>query len=471
MGDSLELSRSVLEALNARYDLRGTSLLPNLQSLTCLGQQLQYGHTLLGPRLRSLLIPDAPYCGPDDLQTFLQLARSNPPTRLDLLELSSLRASGADEKIDQLFSELVINIQQKGEGLRRVCTRFLSWLSLEALNLVLTNERTRDVQVGVEQFDLNRVLPPGTSGSRKNLHTVMIYAAKGVTSDSLFDQFFFQKLLRRLDARDLVCFTFLCGPKYLSVPDARTIFTSFHYEKAFSDDNTNQSSPVIRISPTESSNGITIDLTHYICTFANSFYLTCQPISSTDSTPRFAYLDKLDINVLVDLTDSDIGSLSSSMPRLTQFNVETSRAGRTGRSRTTLVGIWLLAKNCPAIEYIGIWFNAVLDWGQFSAITQLDEDSVSDGEGRRAALQKAMNLNLLFVAVGDSSVEDTDVAAEFFHVVCPRLEHFRVIGEEDWQGWEAVQLLVIGDSEDESSSFVSESSDYGYSDSSDDEWD
>jgi hypothetical protein len=449
----MELSSNVLEALNAHYDLKGAPLLPNLQSLTCLAQQLRYGHTLLGPQLQSLSLHNTLYDNLSyDLRAFLQLARFNPPKRLNFLELYGVGNQKGEEEVGDLFSQFVINIQQQGDGLHRVCTYFLSRFSLEALNLVLANERARELHVGVEQFDLDRVLPPGTSGTRKDLHTVMIRAEKGVIGDSLLRQSFFHEFFRRLNARNLVRFAFLGGPRYLSVHDAKAIFTFLHYEKAFTEANANESSPGIRISSAEPLDDITIDSTDYICTFANSFYLACQPMSSTDFTPRFAYLQGLELNILVDFTDSDIGSLSSSMPRLTQFNVETSRAGRTGRSRTTLISIWLLAKNCQAIESVGIWFNAVLDWERFAIITRLN---VNDEDEEREALRKATNSNLSSLTIGGSNIEDTDVAIEFFQNVCPCLECLDEIGEEDWGKWEIVRVYSTRESDELSSSFVS----------------
>lgn len=433
-GDQLKLARNVYEALLDRYASKGTPLLPDLRSLTCTGRQLRYSCSLLGPHLHTLCLPQssfyngAPY--EKELQAFLQIVRSNPPP-LKSVQLDYV----ATAQIGQLFADLVIELHRRGEGLNRVRAHPAHGLPLQALKVLLSEKRVQEIKVKVGQFDLDQVLDASPLRPRKDLRILHIYSikpVKGVANKMHMELSFFQEFFRRLHAPNLASFSFTGGPFHPSADDVRAMFTSLKQTNAFATASPDIFSPTISTSPVIRSdyNGVAIELSHHICTFANSFHLLCEPISSTDSTTRFAHLQILDLHrVLVDLTDDEIGTLSSSLPRLTSFQVETSSEGRTGQSRTTLIGIWLIVKNCRSIRSVGIWLNAVLNWAHFAIVTGLVVPN--DAAGRKILLSDARNMNLKDLMVGNSDIEDSDTVINFLAAACPHVVNLNFHNSRD----------------------------------------
>lgn len=401
------------------------SLLPNLQSLTCTGRQLRYATLLLGPHLHTLSIPQSLFYNgrsyDQDIQAFLEAVTPASLSALKTLNLEYL----ASPHLAKVFAKFVIGCHKQGHGLEVVRAHPEHGLSLEAMRVLLTEKGVREVDVKVQQFDLDEVFDEDAPQPRKDLRKLKIHSlrpAKDIGNGMRLETCFFKELLQRLRAPRLANFAFSGGPFHLSASDVRDLFLLLQQGNAYAVESPDISRPAISISPVEKSGygTVTIQPARHVCTFSNAFYLLCEPISPTDPTSRFSHLRVLNLQrVLVDLTDDDLGILSRSLPRLSIFTVASTSEGRPGQSRTTLVGLWLVAKNCALIESVSIWLNAVFDWGHFAATTGIIVPG--DSAGLQSLLNEARNMNLTSLTVGDSDIGDSSTVINFIGRVYPRI--------------------------------------------------
>jgi hypothetical protein len=187
----------------------------------------------------------------------------------------------------------------------------------------------------------------------------------------------------------------------------------------------------------------------YVCTFSNSLHLLCKPSAIDPTRSRFAELQTLNFQKIhVDLTDEELGTLGRALPRLTTLMFSSDGHGR-GKSRTTLVGLWLLARHCKHVETFSLFIDASFDWRVFTALAgnRALEGPKGGNKGPIVDWAQIQNPNLFALYVGDSTIQEEDFVSDFLSAVFPCIVNLCYTQSremsEDMEKWRAVRHQLM----------------------------
>lgn len=295
----------------------------------------------------------------------------------------------------------------------------------DVMKLILHCQALEELTLMVASFDMGDLFE--TNMLRPNLRKFHIESevrADGTGIGGELEDSFYSELIRRLQAPNLVDFRFKGGSRHPLASDIKRFLETLSESGCLAREDQASTVPSIKLIPPQRRGSPEFPPDPlpdaYICTFSNAFHVLHQYSPTEFTHPRFSKLQALDLyEAFVDLSDKELGILGASLPHLKSLSFSTRAYGRP-KSRMTLIGFWLLGKCCRNLENISLLIHAAIDWECFGALTGFvgDCDSV---DARLEHYARARNANVHALYVGDSTVHDEELAAEFLRVVFPNI--------------------------------------------------
>jgi hypothetical protein len=409
----LGLDNGILQALRSRYSDRGIHIFPRLRVLSCRGcEQLQCVNFLLHPELRTLRITFwretcafcVPASGGDEPQLpvlnclkHIHFSAPNAPLVL-YAPISKFLFAHATNKLKSVH---VDGIPIPSEVVKTI----LECEALEEITLKVTSPDMEDL------FEIDMTRP-----NLKKFHMELEPPVGWVEISRRLKDSFYTELITKLRAPNLVAFQFSGGSQFPYASDIKCLLEMILGREHSSDEN--QARTIRLIPQLPGYMELAADPQPRICTFANALHALTLPLPSDRARSSPSGLEVLDLDeVFVDLSDKEFGILTASLPHLKSL-IFSARAYGQGKSRTTLIGLWLLAKHCKSLENLGLLIDATIDWEAFRTLTGFDGDHDSV-EARVEHYTLARNVNVHNIYLGESTVGEESIAKEFLGMVFP----------------------------------------------------
>ncbi|KAF7759676.1 hypothetical protein Agabi119p4_11371 [Agaricus bisporus var. burnettii] len=394
-----------VQALRNRFNSRGTHIFPSLRALSCWDcKELE---CLLSQELNSLRIMffwDSP--------ALCTASKKQLPV---LKFLKNIHFAAQDAYVELNAPVSIFLLAHATPYLKSVCVTGIS-IPSEVAKAILQCKSLEEIALKVRSFDIEDFLD--TDMPRDSLRKFHIDLNFRMEVDGKLEDSFYTELIRKLRAPNLVDFQFSGGPRFPHAFDIKNLLETILGHERFSDENQTRS---IKLTPpprriiTE----LPLDTQPYICTFTNALHVLTLPVVSDLTRPCASELQVLDLNeAYLDLSDKELGILGASLPHLKSLIFSARPYER--KSRTTLTGLWLLAKHCKSLEDLGLLIDATIDWDALRTLTGFDGDHDSiEARVEHYALAKNSNVHNLYF--GGSTVGDEGLAAEFFRTVFPKI--------------------------------------------------
>lgn len=439
--DKFRLEDDIHQALRTRYSRPEAPILPHLRTLSCNGcKQLRYANLLLPRHLHASLASLSVH-GACSSCTLAFIEDAKHLSSVVSLRHIHLGTHYIPQDLYLSFSDFLMACSSS-----RLKSLHVSGvpMTLDAMRLALQWPALEEFTARVSSFDIKKALDQEPRPLLRKFQVESEVFAEGSEAGGRSENDFYSELVERLRAPGLVDFKFEGGEPPLA-HDIERLLKAFAESESFADETQGWRAPCIRLLPARhriSQLPTPLPNTR-ICTFSNALYVLCQPSLTNPTRSRFSQLRMLDLyETSVDMTDAELGILATALPYLRTLIFSARSYGRE-KSRTTLVGLWLLAKRCKDLETISLLIDAALDWEVFEALTGFTDGAADKLDARWEQLAQGRNNTLHALYVGESTIQDEDLVTNFLKLVFPGIVNLCYTNSREMTGdmkrWRAVR--------------------------------